>query len=469
MWMPTKHLTNTWLGIWSLCTICACERDNFVPLKHDPYLAVRFLHLTEQKKEEKLLAKDNQQLAALLKSTNNLSKEIDKQTTELKTLENRIAQGEEELKPQRNMLLLSRDKLLAQQNEQINQTTQLRYNASKRQRYIQNIKSGRFALQKLNTNGQTLSFQDSAALYLAPLSMTHRSASLSFESQEGKFDLQLTYENEEILDQKDASTCAPCSNTCCRTASTPCAGNANVKIPATTTKVYWKFFSKTRAQRLGWVLALSLSAAPQIKAQQADTLSLSNAPWLSTLGLQADYGRLLSLAYDRQTLLCFAINTEWKRKYGMDWTLGHETFYTSRPYYENVDYLASGSYAIAHLSRIFSFGKTYSLSIGAGYGYSSYQEQGTIHIESASGLHQNYLRTFKRNRLSARWTELKLNSYKRMWFKGFRMGFALRGRFLMSKSNVPFPQTYRIPGLGIAVNQSYPTLNLWARYDLFSY
>ncbi|MCY4419176.1 MAG: DUF6048 family protein [Cytophagales bacterium] len=227
----------------------------------------------------------------------------------------------------------------------------------------------------------------------------------------------------------------------------------------------WRYFSRQIPILFG--ISFLGCGVHLLCAQVSDSLN-TRSPWISQLGIQLDYGKILGLPIWRDSKP-WASNLfgVFQHKYALDLLLGHEIFHSTQPVYENLEYYAKGTYGVGHISRVWMFSKKYSFWLGAGYGFSKYRERGDIHIWSPSGLYPNYQRSFDRNGLSAKWWEIKVASYQRMW-KGLHVGFGIRGRFLINRSETPLPQTYRIPGLGIVRGQPYPAFNLWIAYDILS-
>lgn len=120
---------------------------------------------------------------------------------------------------------------------------------------------------------------------------------------------------------------------------------------------------------------------------------------------------------------------------------------------------------------------TSKLGIGALYGLSKFSDRGAVFISSSTGVQDDFVNTFDRQGLEARWLEVFLTSES--WFrlnkknadapinKRFALGFYIRFRFLTSYDSFELFDVYKIPGYGLTVNDPQAALNLFVKFYPF--
>ncbi|MEL6562280.1 MAG: DUF6048 family protein [Bacteroidota bacterium] len=148
--------------------------------------------------------------------------------------------------------------------------------------------------------------------------------------------------------------------------------------------------------------------------------------------------------------------------------------------FDNVNYTSDGNffrYGIDYQVVIKT--KNY-LSIGFRRANADYSDQGSVFIQSASVLSDDYLRTFSRNSLSANWWEVVLGSETKLTpikskeemniidklLDNFYFGLTYRLRFNLNYQQQEGIDTYTIPGYGRTFDNSTPAVNLFLKYRI---
>ncbi|MEP2024428.1 MAG: DUF6048 family protein [Reichenbachiella sp.] len=187
-------------------------------------------------------------------------------------------------------------------------------------------------------------------------------------------------------------------------------------------------------------------------------------PFLSTVAISVDYGKLFGQLLDSESKFEFGGQVELKDRFVL---IGEYGFSTLNPNgaYQNTDYQSEGNYFRVGLGYKIDFTPKNNLYFSALYANSSFEDKGTLDITSASGIYSDLTEPFVRKDLSAQWFEVVMSSEAKLW-KGLYAGFHLRLR-IMGKYDEQEPlDVYTIPGYGRTFDQSIPALNLYIKYAL---
>lgn len=226
----------------------------------------------------------------------------------------------------------------------------------------------------------------------------------------------------------------------------------------------------------------SLLIAAQVFGQDesvSDTLKPKKKVF-SGLALLADIGKPgLAQLVDYENKLAFSAHLFFFDHFILSGEFGTGEISPEQAF-NNVSYTSDGNF--------FRYGVDYQvviktenyLSIGFRRANADYSDQGSVFIQSASVLSEDYLRTFSRNSLSADWWEVVLGSETKLTptkskeemnivnklLDNFYFGLTYRLRFNLNYQQQEGIGTYTIPGYGRTFDDSTPAVNLYLKYRI---
>jgi hypothetical protein len=201
-----------------------------------------------------------------------------------------------------------------------------------------------------------------------------------------------------------------------------------------------------------------------IVLDMADTLGIdfSAKPFLSSTGVQFDYGKLITSAlpfeskFEAGLFARFKGRVQWSVDYGRAMILPNET-----P--AGTEYLASGDYLKSGLAWLMYIDPVNKILIGGNYGRSTFRDR--VSFFDDHPMMERYPLGLSREGLSADWAEFYIGSegpFRENLFIGFRFHY----RMLVNFDQVP-AEDFRIrlvPGYGATQGNSVIGLNFYLRY-----
>ena len=131
--------------------------------------------------------------------------------------------------------------------------------------------------------------------------------------------------------------------------------------------------------------------------------------------------------------------------------------------YKNAEYSSKGFYGRIGINYLYRYAPGVHLYIGAKYGKSFYEDEGTY--ELGSEFWKNYKYSFQRTDLQADWFEVIIGSEKQ-WKGIIYLGFVTRLRALRSYDTFNPIEVYSIPGYGRTMDKTIPAVNLYIKFIL---
>ena len=200
--------------------------------------------------------------------------------------------------------------------------------------------------------------------------------------------------------------------------------------------------------------------------QSSDSTIFTPRRFLSP-SLYLDYGKLLSLPSDFEQKYEGGIELLFLERLPVIVEVGRATL-TPSGAYTNGTYQSEGTY--------FRVGTGYSsqltpknrISLTARYASSTFNEDGRIFIESASGTQDIFTQVIERKNLTASWWEIVFYSDQRLLKKSdlFSVGLNLRLRILQRYDQQEEIDVYAIPGYGRSFDRTIPVANLFFKINL---
>ena len=173
-----------------------------------------------------------------------------------------------------------------------------------------------------------------------------------------------------------------------------------------------------------------------------------------------DYGKLATIPFGSELKAELGAGIYFRFNFGINIEVGYGAKYPE-DFYKNTQYESKGYYGRVGLNYLLTYVPGVHLSIGAKYGYSMYEYEGTY--ELGSDFWGNYTNSFHRTNLQADWFEIAIGSERR-WKGNFYLGFVVRLRVLRNYDTFTPIEVYSIPGYGRTVDKSSPALNLYIKY-----
>ena len=192
-----------------------------------------------------------------------------------------------------------------------------------------------------------------------------------------------------------------------------------------------------------------------------DSLSSERRPRMYLL---IDYGKLFTIPTDYETKFEGAVGLRIARNLYLAGHFGHGTI-TPNSAIENGTYTSKGFYYRAGFDYYITIDKINSLSVGARYGSSSFEEELSYSI--SSDLFEDIQQQEVRPDVGARWAEVNIGSEARLGNGPFYAGGYLSLRILIDRDEFDPADTYTIPGYGRTFDKTIPALNLFLKLALF--
>jgi hypothetical protein len=177
-----------------------------------------------------------------------------------------------------------------------------------------------------------------------------------------------------------------------------------------------------------------------------------------------DYGKVLTLPVNYETKIEGALGLRVTRNFYLVGHLGHGSI-TPNNAIENGTYTSSGLYYRAGFDYYFSIDKINSISLGARYGSSSFEEDLSYNISSE--LFEDIQQQITRSDINAQWVELNVGSEAHLGNGPFYLGGYLNLRILVDRDEFDPTDTYTIPGYGRTFDKTIPALQLYLKVALF--
>ncbi|WP_258105140.1 DUF6048 family protein [Marinoscillum sp. MHG1-6] len=240
--------------------------------------------------------------------------------------------------------------------------------------------------------------------------------------------------------------------------------------------------SSSSTDTLQWIQEIpaqgdSLSTPSQvIQSEEEEEVSFFENRTVFTPQVYIDYGKLITTAAGLENKMEGAFSLLFFDAFEL---IGEAGMATLKPEhaYTNGNYESSGRYYRVGGGYISKINAKSNIGLGVRYGQSLFEDQGKIEIQSASGLQDDYISTFNRNDLTARWWEMVLTSESRLILNKnnpdsrlnqmISLGFFFRVRFLVAHENTMDKyevDVYSIPGYGSTVNKQQLAFNLFVKF-----
>lgn len=192
--------------------------------------------------------------------------------------------------------------------------------------------------------------------------------------------------------------------------------------------------------------------------------SLKSDPSRPRLYIALDYGKLATLPTNFETKVEGGIGVRIARSLTL---VGHAGYASLEPNnaIENGTYTSTGLYFRTGFDYHFNLDNTNYLSIGARYGWSSFEEELSYII--SSDLFEDISENVERGDISAQWAEITFGSESRLGAGRFYAGGYLSLRILISRDEFDPTDTYTIPGYGRTFDKTIPAIQLYLKVIVF--
>lgn len=195
-----------------------------------------------------------------------------------------------------------------------------------------------------------------------------------------------------------------------------------------------------------------------------DTISIQEGSFLDHISLVLDYGKVLALATYFESKNELGVELGFVNNFFLSTEYGRGEISPNNAY-TNTNYKSKGNYLRLGFGYNRPIRDKYNMGLSVKYAESKFSDEGTIKIESTSGLFNSTADSFERTNLTAQWFEIVLHSeslIKTNLYTGFK--FSVRRMF---KYDIQSPiDVYTIPGYGRTFDKSTPALNLYIKYRL---
>jgi|GEM_PF-618473 len=145
--------------------------------------------------------------------------------------------------------------------------------------------------------------------------------------------------------------------------------------------------------------------------------------------------------------------------------------------FENGHYTSDGSYFRVGGGYLKNLNQKSKLGFGVRYSKSSFSDKGDILVKSASGIQDDYSKSFDRKNLTARWVELVITSESKLRLNKdkpesklnelFSVGLFIRFKVMSTYDHFSPLDVYSVPGFGRTVSNVVPAANLYIRFHPF--
>ncbi len=179
--------------------------------------------------------------------------------------------------------------------------------------------------------------------------------------------------------------------------------------------------------------------------------------------LYIDYGKLLTIAADFETKYEFGAGYQFKNRFQPNLKIGIATLEPTSAI-ENGTYKSEGQYWKAGLNYMIPFDAVNSFYLGAYYGQSKFEDEGTYEV--ISDLWPKFSGSFERKDLEATWYEVVVGSEKSMLKGHVKLGGVFGVRIIQSRTKFDFIDVYAIPGYGRTLDKTAPFANVYIKFQL---
>jgi len=211
---------------------------------------------------------------------------------------------------------------------------------------------------------------------------------------------------------------------------------------------------------------VQLDSVPSIqnlpKTDAVDTIKiqrrfLSVEPYL-------DFSKLLTIPTDFETKYEGGLELRFFERFSLIAEAGSVTTSPEGAYANGV-YESSGTYFRVGAGIVGKYDAEHNAGISFRYAISSFDESGSIFIDSPSGAQERFTRRISRSDMSAQWWEIVYYSDKKLFKSSdlFWFGLNLRLRILQSYDEQEVPDVYAIPGYGRAFDKTIPAANFFLK------
>ncbi|MDP4679895.1 MAG: DUF6048 family protein [Cyclobacteriaceae bacterium] len=196
-------------------------------------------------------------------------------------------------------------------------------------------------------------------------------------------------------------------------------------------------------------------------------------PLLREFALLLDYGKVLGYltGFEKKNEIGISLNI--KKSFVVMAEVGFSTLNPNDSYI-NADYEVKGNYFRMGGGVTKKIKAKNNISFSVLYASAKFDDVGIASVSSASGIFDNYEKTFTTQGLSASWYEFVMGSESRIRPKDINekpklyLGFYFRLR-VIGKYDVQQPfDVFTIPGYGRTFDKTVPALNLYLKYVIGS-
>ena len=198
---PKVYIWSFLFCIAAVALASSCD-DEVEPYRNEPAVKIRFFNIDSLTKINTSIAAIDAEIALLNTENAALTTELSTLNTRLTELDGLIADGREDLAPERASV--ASEIAIVTERQVVIRASLDAWNAEKAQltKVVGTINSGRVLLKKIEAEGKTLEFTDSATTFSLPLNMNTTSQVYYLEVGSRRDSLELTYNVAEELTER---------------------------------------------------------------------------------------------------------------------------------------------------------------------------------------------------------------------------------------------------------------------------
>ncbi len=192
--------------------------------------------------------------------------------------------------------------------------------------------------------------------------------------------------------------------------------------------------------------------------------SVETEPPRPRLYVLLDYGKIATLPTSFESKYEGGLGIRITRNIFLVGHVGHARLVPNNAI-ENGTYTSQGLYYRVGFDHYFNIDQKNTLSVGARYGMSTFDEELSYLI--TSDLFEDINETVTRTGITAQWAELSIGSEAHLGEGPFYIGGYFSLRVLVSRDEFDPTDTYTIPGYGRTFDKTIPSLQLYLKWAIF--
>ncbi len=214
-------------------------------------------------------------------------------------------------------------------------------------------------------------------------------------------------------------------------------------------------------QLFTYFFSLTLSISPILSFAQDEHVEEQDKNKTSIrLGISVDYGKLFTIPSKFETKAEGGFDLIIKGKFQFLGEIGYADL-NPQDAIKNGSYNSKGIYYRGGLAFGGEILPKNFLSLGVLYGFSNFEDSGTIVIRST--LWEDFDSTFDRKNISATWYEIVLITEQHIK-NNIALGAKFRLRIFNNLDKDYIPEVLAVPGYGRTFNNSIPAFNLYVKF-----